>query len=216
MHNKSFLLILSFGFLIIGIEQKIEAATRTTTTRQSDSEANNRLQQACIDDDDYAATVAINSGANINLHNQRHCTPLMTACQHQSLSVIKLFLRHKNGNVFTRDQLGDTPLIVACKLKNLDLVKLLLQYGANANDENIDKMTPLHYACGNQDVEMIKWLLRSHTQIPSDLNTNSLALIEKALKELQELMRKEIEEEKKEGIRMGLIKPQNNSVCDIS
>ena len=43
------------------------------------------------------------------------------------------------------------------------MVKLLLKNGANIDDKNNDGSTPLHLACGNRSLEVVKLFLGNGT-----------------------------------------------------
>ena len=69
-------------------------------------------------------------------------------------------------NINARFQGLMTALHMAVEWRFLDIVPELLRLGANVNSKDIERMTPLNYACRNGDGEMIQFLL-NHGAIPT-------------------------------------------------
>jgi ankyrin repeat protein len=68
-----------------------------------------------------------------------------------------------------KDAVGNTPMHLAIGMKSLPLVRLLDQYYADANVQNIDKVTPLEIAI-TENIRDIKMYLLSQKRYQGYLN----------------------------------------------
>lgn len=93
-----------------------------------------------------AARYLLANGADANLVNVQHETPLHQAADHNQSDLAEALLKAgANPNVQRRD--GETPLHLAACKGYLQVSELLLQYGADPNISNNDfGRTPMHYA----------------------------------------------------------------------
>ena len=183
MNNKYFLLLLSFGFSFLGIQNKMEAAIKTGL---SNNGANGRLLGA---DTIGETQQAIDEGADVNTRGLKGWTALMMACVQGNLEKATCLLAHGAGVDLEEYTTGDTPLLFACKLGKLALAELLMDYGADTNLANYYGKTPLMSACEKQNLELIILLLEHGVKIPediADIDPISMDLIQEALKRIAE------------------------------
>ena len=77
---------------------------------------------------------------------------------------------------------NSTPLHLSAKRGYFDISKKLIEFGALIDVEDSEKNSPIHYACQNNYIELIKYLLLKTNKInekniydktPRDLTTNS-------------------------------------------
>lgn len=71
-------------------------------------------------------------------------------------------LKNKNIDLYQRNEFGNTPLHVACNsiyAINAEIVELLLKYPLDINSKGVDDCTPLHYAIGKEDNNVVKILI---------------------------------------------------------
>ncbi len=85
---------------------------------------------------------------------------IIYAARHIKPSTIMKHLVDKGASV-KRDVITDTtPLIEAAEWGNLSAVEFLLDKGANINDKNSNDVPPIIYAVFNEDIPMIKLMLK--------------------------------------------------------
>lgn len=71
-------------------------------------------------------------------------------------------LKNENIDLFQKNEFGNTPLHVACHsidAINVDIVELLLKYPLDINARGIDDCTPLYYAVGKSDPNVVTILI---------------------------------------------------------
>ena len=167
--NKHFLLIISFGFLFLGMENRIEAATISFKVSRQNLEADKALQEACKNNDLKAAELAIADGADVNTNEFDGVYP----------DFEELMKGNIKGPIAPYNN-GLPPLIYACMNRNLEMAKMLLVKGAHINTLDKYMYTPLRVACERKDLEMIKLLIENNARVPDDLDGLSKQLIQKA------------------------------------
>ena len=76
-------------------------------------------------------------------------------------------------SVNTSDKQGNTPLINAITSRHYDAIKYLLSKGADPNQPDLARQTPLHHACNIGDINIINMLLDSYAYpMVKDSNNN--------------------------------------------
>lgn len=102
---------------------------------------------------------------DVNQPNEFGSTVLHLAAA-KGYDEILLLLLGKNGNINKANHNGETPLFKALSSKRRGTAKLLLDNGASANavvkndtSTELHKVTPLHYAAMEGDIEMIQILI---------------------------------------------------------
>ncbi|KAI3342290.1 ankyrin [Ustulina deusta] len=78
------------------------------------------------------------------------------------LEIIELLIR-KNARIDDQDGDLNTALVWACHLGDprlLSIVTLLLEHGADVNHRNRNGSAPLHFAVGQENIDLVKLLLR--------------------------------------------------------
>ncbi|WP_265029658.1 ankyrin repeat domain-containing protein [Wolbachia endosymbiont (group A) of Philonthus cognatus] len=114
----------------------------------------------------------LDGDANIEAKDENDNTALLLAVNADGLDVIKLLL-DKNANIEVKDEFGRTPIILAAQGSRWNVVKLLANKGANINGETTEyKGTPLHFAAGEGNVDIAKFLLERGAYIYSQDNRN--------------------------------------------
>jgi ankyrin repeat protein len=102
----------------------------------------NPLFHACMTDKRTIIMKLIDFGADVNVVNSVHSTPLHRACQTGRIDLVDGLLQR--GALITEDEDGDTPLDIAYRLGSKEIFKLLLDSGAKS--ERL-KSYQLHLAC---------------------------------------------------------------------
>lgn len=89
-------------------------------------------------------------------------TALMIALRENSTKVFEVLLKHPDIDVEAKSDNGDNALMIAAWLGNLDGVQALIDAGAEVNRP---EWTPLHYACANGHLEIVKLLIENSAYI---------------------------------------------------
>lgn len=123
-------------------------------------------------------------GANIDIVDNFYNTALINCClrgnrdlidcvwqamqrKRQTLTSFLSYFSAKKFDVNYCNKDGKTPLIRACELSlnSLDRVRYLLELRADPNIADSEKETPLHYACKNGNVELVRVLLNASARV---------------------------------------------------
>lgn len=116
-----------------------------------------------------ALKLLIDNGADLNQKDKNEITLLDFAMKNQDFEVIKLLL--ENGvDINYKNKMGESLLITAISDENNgvnDLVQLLFNKGARKYIDEYDsqQITPLIYAIGSQNIDLIKLLLQNGADI---------------------------------------------------
>jgi ankyrin repeat protein len=110
----------------------------------------------------------INKGANPNIYDKRGQSPLHLAVEENGNEIIDLLLAHDKVNVDHADEDGETALHFAASESNVNAVQKLIEKGANPNIFDKNKMSPLHIAAMQRDVNPIIDLLLAHPKVKVD------------------------------------------------
>ena len=127
---------------------------------QGGSKRRSALHWASLNGQAKMAAFLLEHGADPALLDLQRCTPLLLACQAGRVDVARCLVRHGGSAVNLLDANGCTPLIYAALDCNAAIVNLLLEAGAEPNQADRVRRTPLMIAAGVNDVETIKCLLR--------------------------------------------------------
>lgn len=126
------------------------------------------LHDAALKCDYEVVDLLIRNGADPNAKNNDGETPILYAStQENSVDTIRLLIECGAYFVGLHDKYGLTALLNATYGNELGLVKLLVAHGADVNEKDEGRHSPLHYAAqGGQD-EMIEFLLSSGADVNS-------------------------------------------------
>jgi len=118
------------------------------------------LHWASCHDEPSIANILLANGANVHARNGCGQTPLMEACCNGSPDVAQLLISHGADVNATDDGQwdgelgGQTPLFYVCQRpenepldQTKQLIELLVSHGADVNVRDLEKRTPLHFAC---------------------------------------------------------------------
>lgn len=74
----------------------------------------------------------------------------------------------------TTDSLNHTPLLLACQHLNIEIIDLLLKKSVNINiNDDLNGISPLHYAIYNDNLDLVKRLLHKN----ADINIKSTSVM---------------------------------------
>ena len=94
------------------------------------------------------AKILVNGGADCNIGNKKHYTPICTAVLSENAEMVK-YLAKKSKLDIKGGQRGG-PLHIACYQANLHLVKILVDAGADVDLKDPIVGTPLQSACSSK------------------------------------------------------------------
>uniref|UniRef100_A0A9J7XQ16 Ankyrin 1, erythrocytic b n=1 Tax=Cyprinus carpio carpio TaxID=630221 RepID=A0A9J7XQ16_CYPCA len=107
------------------------------------------------------AELLLERGANPNAAGKNGLTPLHVAVHHNNLDVVKLLVSKGGSPHIT---IWDA-LHIAAKQNQLEVASSLLQYGANANSESLQGITPLHLASQEGQPDMVVLLISKQANV---------------------------------------------------
>lgn len=148
------------------------------------------ISKLCDDSQDESrllniAELLLNRGGDVNAKNEwRGFTPLHLAARANHVGAVRLLLKY-GADVNANDNSWTTALYTAAKYSNYEMVKALIEAGAAINN---DDRSPLHCACANNDLAIIKILLQN--------GANVKVVDEKGRVPLELLLRSQNEENK--------------------
>lgn len=91
------------------------------------------------------AKILVNGGADCNIRNKSHNTPICRALYSQNTDIVKYLAKKAELDIIGGNRGG--PLHIACYLSKLHLVKILVDAGANVDLNDPYVGTPLQSAC---------------------------------------------------------------------
>lgn len=108
-----------------------------------------------------ACQTLIDAGADVNATTVTGRTPLMYACEYLHEDCVMMLSKHKDCQLNLIDTDGDSALhiVMAHGDEGIYSLEVLLQKGADVNQMNHKKRTPLHLACAGQQLKQINLLL---------------------------------------------------------
>ena len=118
------------------------------------------------------AKLLLEHGVGVNTRRRDHCTPLHVASCFGKLEIVRLLLDHgADSNAETR--LGLKLLhqvsfgMYECQ-DGVRIAELLLTHGAEVDARNKDHWTPLHIACQNGKLEVVRLLLDHGAEVNAE------------------------------------------------
>lgn len=121
--------------------------------------------------DETVIETFLKRGANPNCQDASGKTPLWIAVEENNIKVVPILVQGGGDVNYVRLPQSISLLCQAIKNNSLHMVKLLLDQGASAYTETFMWSTPLHLAVDQQNISIIKELLR----VNCSLNTTSNA-----------------------------------------
>ena len=131
----------------------------------------------------------MDENCDLNIQNGTSNSPLHIACYWKSLDIIKLLevkcntkisnKKGKSAHDIPLNDNGDLLLHVACQWGDVDIVRYLaIDEKCDINLQNVDMNTPLHFACYQKSLPIIKLLLemRCSTNIPNKKGKTAQAI----------------------------------------
>ena len=78
----------------------------------------------------------IAAGADVNIVNHKHSTPLHFYCySNHDIQILRLLI-NAQANLTIPDERGLTPLLVCCTSGRNDLINVLVEHGVSVNDKD--------------------------------------------------------------------------------
>ncbi|KAK7441846.1 hypothetical protein BaRGS_00040558, partial [Batillaria attramentaria] len=147
--------------------------TRTGCANATDQNGSTALFVACKNGNKKIAATLLKCGADANVINKTHETPLHVLLSNTTqancrkrLSMIKLLLQNmENVDAICKQQV--CCLHIAIKRGLTDVVKTLIKHKANVNVTDGTKQTPLHLSVAGARVDIATYLLEHGAQVNS-------------------------------------------------
>lgn len=120
------------------------------------------LHLACNFGHDKVVELLVLGGADVNISGGVGDRPLHLACSKGHVNITKLLIcgtSKQKADVNITDDEEHKPIHFCCKSGHLMVLHCLLEHNAEAHLENIYGDTPLHLACYNAKVEVVKQLV---------------------------------------------------------
>jgi len=124
-----------------------------------------------------AVEAVLDAGFDVNTSRDSGYTPLMMACEADSLEMVTLFL-DRGANVNAQDDAAFTALIYASNAGHTDIVNELCLHGADVNMYDFHRRGALHYAAQNGNVEIVHKLFIRGANLDAKSNTATTPLME--------------------------------------
>lgn len=120
------------------------------------------MHEAVFRDNLDQIKLLVESNANIHIRSSDSITPLHWAafCNNPGNKDTIRYLVEQGGNVNDPDYGGNTTIHLAAKSCSLEVFQMLLELGADLGLCNKKKCTVLHFAAENDDVEIMKRVLK--------------------------------------------------------
>lgn len=97
------------------------------------------------------AECLVENGANVNITDNRGCTPLLLACYEGATEIVALLVAHKADTTIGGKR--DKPLHGAIINRHIPIVRMLIEYGVDVN-EKYNGQTPLIMAVDQQPYDV--------------------------------------------------------------
>jgi len=131
-----------------------------------------------IEDQDCAWLIEkmiVQYGAELNIVDFDGKTPLMLACVHGHVQIVKCLLQHK-AQINKAAPLRMTALMFACIHGDVDIVSYLIQQRANIEARSRGGLTPLMYACEHGHDHVVELLINHKVQVDAQ-NPNGMTAV---------------------------------------
>lgn len=103
--------------------------------------------------------ILVDAGVDLNTENSDGETILHRACKERKLKKIEILLHH-GANPYQKNHKGQAPYDIAVELKDNDLLMGIIKAGADVDYPDDRGRTALHRACLDNDVDLVKFLLK--------------------------------------------------------
>ncbi|XP_046572150.1 transient receptor potential cation channel subfamily A member 1 homolog [Haliotis rubra] len=122
--------------------------------------------------------------------NDAEKTALHLAAEHGHRQTVEVILKVDKHGLFKEEQWRNSPLHLAVKGGHTETAKLLIKNGADINQINEDKMTPLDLAAQHGELEICAILVKQESQSHSGVSPLHLACMKGHLKVVKLLLGK--------------------------
>lgn len=109
-------------------------------------------------------------------------TPMHSAAGVNNHMAISMLLKHGSTSINAKDINGDTPLHIATRSKSVDAVRALLSSGCHVDICNNNKMTAIHEACKNNDIDVLSVFCECRKDMVNVVDDDGNSLIHLAIK----------------------------------
>ncbi|KAL3076185.1 hypothetical protein niasHT_038811 [Heterodera trifolii] len=127
----------------------------------ADSYGKTALMVACSLQKCDIVRYLIGKGAKVDRTNAKGISPLLSACIDGHLEIVKLLVEGGKADIeIEADSVIEwSPLMVASKKRKWDIVRYLIEKGVKVDQTNAKGISPLHLACIDGHLEIVKLLV---------------------------------------------------------
>ena len=133
------------------------------------------LHIACAEGNAPIVELLVKNRTNVLTLNHEGNAPIHTACMNSRLESLKVLLSYESCNPNQQNSKGDTALHIVCRMRTgreLQFLEMLTSTPViNSTLVNHEGNAPIHTACMNSRLELLKVLLSSESCDPNQQNT---------------------------------------------
>ncbi|XP_078254841.1 transient receptor potential cation channel subfamily A member 1-like [Rhinoraja longicauda] len=130
-----------------------------------DSNGNTPLHWAAEKNQTHIVQTLLDKGANPNILNNVHLSPLHMAIFLNHNDVVKALVSHKSTDLNLEGDLKNTPLMLACSRDNSEGLSILLKHGALLCKQNRLGRYPIHEAAFSGSNKTLEILIRKGEEL---------------------------------------------------
>ena len=144
-----------------------------------------RIYMGWEPDETEAVAKLMENGDAVNTLDENNRTPLVYAVRRESEADVKMLLEYgANINYGNKNIDCNYPIIEASIRNNTKMVKMLVENGADMNVRDFEEdLTPLHFACGDGNEELVKFFLDKGVDVNSNTDDGPTALMTACINE---------------------------------
>lgn len=147
--------------------KKFLGAGADVNARDKDGDNQTPLHYACRKGHAAIVRLLLDHGADVNVRNGLHNTPIGLACETDGHLDIVRILIDAGADVNAKNSAvnGYTPLHAACRHGHSDVARLLVDVAADVNARNLNGNTPLHVACRRGHMDIVRLLIKTGADV---------------------------------------------------
>ena len=154
-------------------------------TEREQLDFSDRIYMGWDPDETESVAKLLENGDAVNTLDENNRTPLVYAVRRDSEADVKMLLEYgANINYGNKNVDCNYPIIEASIRNNTKMVKMLVEKGADMNVRDFEEnLTPLHFACGDGNEELVKFFLDKGVDVNSNTDDGPTALMTACINE---------------------------------
>ena len=147
------------------IDESLEDSDNDTLVMYSLSDKNSDIYKFLID-----------QGANLELTNDLGETVIHSAVYSGDIIRLRTIVSLTSTLVNKESNDGTSPLLLATALGNNEMVKELVSCGANVNQCDMNKLYPIHIACQEGTLDLVKLFIDNKAELKVKTNAGNVPI----------------------------------------